>query len=460
MDPSRRPYGTTGSVVAGLVADVAIRRGGMVPPLDRGLRREVSEPHATQEPVMKDSTTYVALDTHKKEHAVALLLPGVDDPEVWTIPNTKRDVRRMVRRILARAPGRVMFCYEAGVCGFALQRQIEAAGAACEVIAPSLVPVQAGKRIKTDRRDARNLAKMFRAGMLTEVHPPTEEEESIRDLCRCREAAQRDLMRIRHQLSKFLFRRGWIYQAGTQWTQKHLDWIARIRFDRARDQWMLSAYSLELEHRQERVRSLTRAVEEAAANSPWREQIGWLRCFRGIDTLTAVTILSELHGVGRFDSPRQLMSYLGLTPSEDSSGDKDRKGSITKAGNRRVRRVLVEASWHQARAPRVSAALRKRREGQPAWVIEVADRAMKRLHDRYWRLVHRGKLPTTAATAVSRELCGFLWAVLHLKERSVRRRAIPRRRDPAAASEQAPAPKRMTAREFLTAKDLEAVEAR
>jgi transposase len=257
-----------------------------------------------KEPVMKESTTYVALDTHKKEHAVALLLPGAEDPEVWEIRNTKRDVRRMVRRILKRAPGQVTFCYEAGVCGFALQRQIEAEGAACQVIAPSLVPVQAGKRIKTDRRDARKLVKMFRAGMLTEVHPPTEEEESIRDLCRCREAAQRDLMRIRHQLSKFLFRRGWIYQAGKQWTQKHLDWIAGIRFDRARDGWMLSEYSLELAHRQERLRCLTRAVEEAAAKSPWTQQIGWLRCFRGIDTLTAATILSELHGVGRFDSPR------------------------------------------------------------------------------------------------------------------------------------------------------------
>jgi len=405
---------------------------------------------------MKDSTTYVALDTHKKEHAVALLLPGVDDPEVWTIPNTKRDVRRMVRRILARAPGGVAFCYEAGVCGFALQRQIEAAGAACQVIAPSLVPVQAGKRIKTDRRDARKLAKMFRAGMLTEVHPPTEEEESIRDLCRSRQAAQQDLVRIRHQLSKFLFRRGWIYQAGKQWTQKHQDWIAAIRFDRARDRWMLSEYSLELQHRQERLRALTQAVEQAAEDSPWTEQVGWLRCFRGIDTLTALTILSELHGVGRFDSPRQLMSYLGLTPSEDSSGEKDRKGSITKAGNRRVRRVLVEASWHQAKTPRISRPLRKRREGQPAWVIEVANRAMKRLYDRYWRLVHRGKLPTKAATAVSRELCGFLWAVLHLEDRAVQRRRILRRPAAAAAGPPEPAAKRMTAREFFNAKDLKA----
>ena len=408
---------------------------------------------------MKDSTTHVALDTHKKEHKVALLLPEHEEPEVWTIRNTKRDVRRMVRRIIRGAPGPVKFCYEAGVCGFALQRQIEADGAECEVIAPSLVPVKPGQRIKTDRRDACKLVKMFQAGMLTEVCPPTEEEESVRDLCRCREGAQQDLMRIRHQLWKFLFRRGWIYQAGRQWTQKHLQWVAGIRFDRPRDRQLLSAYLWELEHRQERAASLTRAVEEAAADCPWRKQVGWLRCFRGIDTITALTILSELHGVGRFDSPRQLMSYLGLTPAEDSSGEKDRKGAITKAGNRRVRRVLMEASWHQAKTPRVSGGLAKRREGQPAWVIEMADRAMKRLHDRYWRLVHRGKLPTKAATAVCREFSGFLWAVLYLEDRAVERRAIPRRGDRANGSAKEPSPDRMTAREFFRSEKLQAVEA-
>ena len=398
---------------------------------------------------MKDSITYVALDTHKKEHTVALLLAGQDQPEVWAVRNTQRDVRRMVRRILRRAAGPVKFCYEAGVCGFALQRQIEAEGTECVVIAPSLVPVRPGRRVKTDRRDARKLVGMFRAGLLTEVHPPTEEEESIRDLCRCREAAQRDLMRIRHQLSKFLLRRGWIYHGGRQWTVKHLQWIARIRFERARDQQLLSQYLLELDHRQERVASLARAVEETAAACPWTKQVGWLRCFRGIDTITALTILAELHGVGRFDSPRQLMSYLGLTPSEESSGEQERKGGITKAGNRRVRRVLMETSWHQTRTPRVSQALRKRREGQPAWVIAVADRAMKRLHDRYWRLVHRGKLPTKAVTAVCRELSGFLWAVLYLEDRAAERKAVPRRKRRAEVDRESSPPPRVTAREFL-----------
>lgn len=408
---------------------------------------------------MKDSITYVALDTHKKEHTVALLLAGHEQPEVWTIRNTKRDVRRMVRRIIRRAPDPVKFCYEAGVCGFALQRQIEAEGAECVVIAPSLVPVKPGQRIKTDRRDARKLVKMLQAGMLTKVHPPTEEEESVRDLCRCREAAQQDLTRIRHQLSKFLFRRGWIYQSGRQWTQKHLQWIARIRFDRPRDRQLLSEYLLELHHRQERAASLARAVEEAAAACPWTKQVGWLRCFRGIDTITALTVLSELHGVGRFDSPRQLMCYLGLTPSEDSSGDKDRKGGITKAGNRRVRRVLMEASWHQAKPPRVSQALRKRRESQPAWVIQVADRAMKRLHGRYWHLVQRGKLPTKAATAVCRELSGFLWAVLYLEDRAVERRAVPRRGNHDEVDREPASARRVTAREFFGSKDLQAAEA-
>ena len=367
---------------------------------------------------MNNSTTYVALDAHKKEHVAAMLLPGSKSPEQWRVFNSSRGVRRMVRRIRKKAAGPVVVCYEAGVCGFALQRQIEAEGARCMVIAPSLVPVKPGQRVKTDRRDARKLVFLLRAGMLTEVHPPDEQAEAARDLVRSREAAQTDLLRARHQLSKFLLRRAIIYRDGRQWTQRHFRWLSGLGFDRARDSYVFNGYLAEIVHRQDRLAELTGAVEAAAGEASYAEAVGWLRCFRGIETVTAMTILTELHGFERFGSPRQLMSYLGLVPSEHSSGETERKGGITKTGNRRVRRVLAEASWHQRKRPVVSAALRKRRAGQPAWAIRLADQAMGRLYRRYWRLVEKGKLPTKAATAVARELAGFIWAALYLKEQA------------------------------------------
>ena len=393
---------------------------------------------------MHDSTTYVALDAHKKEHKVAMLLPQVDTPQEWKVVNTAADVRKMVRRIRRKAPGPVVICYEAGVCGFALQRQIQAEGVTCMVIAPSLVPVKPGQRIKTDRRDARKLVSYLRAGMLTEVYPPDEEAESARDLVRSREAAQADLLRARHQLSKFLLRRAIIYRDGRhQWTQKHLRWLSGLQFDRERDRAIFNGYLGEILHRKDRVAELTGAVAATAAEAPYAKPVGWLRCFRGIDTITAMTIVTELYAIERFPSARQLMSYLGLVPSEDSSGETERKGRITKTGNRRVRRVLVEAAWHQAKRPKLSAALKKRRVGQPAWAVQLADGAMRRLHQRYWHLVHEGKLPTKAATAVSREMVGFIWAALYLKEQApvhFRQRQVRRKANPA---------KRQTAAEFL-----------
>ena len=364
---------------------------------------------------MNDCTTHVGLDAHKKEHKVAMLLPDSDSAQQWTVKNERLELKRMVRRIQRLAPGPVVFCYEAGVCGFALKRQIEAHGVECKVIAPSLIPVKPGQRIQTDRRDAKKLAFYQRAGVLTEVHPPNEREESVRDLCRLREAAQRDLVRIRHQVSKFLLRRGIVYREGRHWTDRHLRWLRSVKFDLQLDEEVFTGYLAELDHRTERVKVLVQRVEQVAQEPPYKEPVGWLRCFRGIETVTAMTIVAELHGFERFRSPRELMSYLGLTPSEDSSGQKERKGGITRAGNGRVRRVLIEASWHQRHRPVTSKALRKRREGQPERVIRIAERAQRRLHRRYRDLVWKGKAPTKAVTAVARELVGFLWAALYLR---------------------------------------------
>jgi transposase len=367
---------------------------------------------------MQDSTTFVGLDAHKDEHHVAMLSPTGPSVQEWKVPNTARDVQRMVRRVLRQAPGEVRFSYEAGVCGFALQRQIEAAGASCQVVAPSLVPVRPGQRVRTDRRDARRLAEMSRAGLLTEVHPPTEAEESARDVVRCRHGAMVDLGRIRHQLSKFLLRHGLIYREGRQWTQRHLRWLRQLRWADPVRQEVFEDYLAELWRRADRLGRLNEAVGGLARQEPYAVAVGWLGCLRGIDTLAAMTILTELHGFQRFRRPRQLMSYLGLTPSEDSSGQSCRRGGITKAGNRQVRRVLLEVSWHQAKPPVISQALRQRRAGQPAWAIALADEALVRLHRRYWRLVNHGKLPTKAATAVARELAGFIWAMLYLRDQA------------------------------------------
>ena len=391
---------------------------------------------------MYDSTTYVALDAHKKEHKVAMLLPGVDTPQEWKVANTAVNIRMMVRRIRRKAPGPVVICYEAGVCGFALQRQIQAEGVICKVIAPSLVPVKAGQRIKTDRRDARKLAWYLRAGMLTEVHPPDEEAESARDLVRSCEVAQADLMRSRHRLLKFLLRRGIYYRDGRHWTQKHFRWLSGLRFARARDSVIFNGYLSEVVQRKDRVAELLGAISALATEAPYAKPVGWLRCFRGIDVLTAMTVVTELYAIERFSSPRQLMSYVGLVPSEASSGETEHKGGITKTGNRRVRRVLIQAAWNQRKRVGVSAALQKRRVGQPAWAIQLADHAMRRLHRRYWYLIHRGKVATVAATAVSRELVGFIWAALYLQEQAPVYLRLRQRRKKRKAAE------RRTAGEF------------
>ena len=379
-----------------------------------------------------DDTTYVGLDVHKNEHTVAVYAPGSREPEVFVVTNTPAALRKLARKLLGKASGPVEACYEAGVLGFSLQRRLEAFGLTCRVIAPSLIPVQPGQRICTDRRDAKKLGAYFRAGMLTEVHPPDELQESVRELCRWRQAMQRDLLRVRHQVLKFLLRRGVAYDGGkTHWTQKHHRWLRTVKLAEALDQEVYTEMLVELEHRGRRLEELDRRLEEVAASEAYREPVGWLRCLRGFQTVTALSIVAELHGIERFGSGRELMSYLGLVPSEDSSGLTERKGGITKAGNGRVRRLLVEAAWHQRHVPVTSKELGRRRKGQPAWAVKLAERAQHRLHRRYWRLVHQGKLPSKAATAVARELAGFVWAMLRLRDQSIgpeEQRAAPGRR--------------------------------
>ena len=359
-------------------------------------------------------TTWVGLDAHKNSIAVAAFAPEAAEPEVWQEPHERRAVERMVRKLRRLGAGPVRCCYEAGPTGYALQRQLRALGIDCVIVAPSLVPVKPGARIKTDRRDARKLAEMFRADLLTEVHPPSESDEALRDLCRCREDVSQDLLRARHRMSKFLLRRQCLYPHGQRaWGTRHMAWLRQVRFDDPASQATFDSYLLAIDQIEERLRQLEILMAEHGGRAPYAEPVGWLRCFRGIDTVTAVSLVAELHDFRRFRTARALMAYLGLVPSERSSGLSERRGSITKAGNRHVRRLLVEAAWHQRHRPGISAPLRKRREGQPARVIALADRAQERLYRRYVRMNARGKPHPKTVVAMARELVGYLWATLY-----------------------------------------------
>jgi transposase len=380
-------------------------------PISVGCRPKAAEPHAKEPVVKKD--TYVGLDAHKETIHAAILLPGADKALEESFANTSEGVRRFVRRLKKRAPGEVVCCYEAGPLGYALQRTLIGLGLRCAVVAPSLIPVKPGARIKTDRRDARKLAELLRGGLLTEVHAPTAAQEAVRDLCRAREAAKEDQKRVRHRLSKLLLRRGIRYTLGRKaWTQAHQTWLRGRRLEHPADQAILDDQLLALEQVEGRLGALDEKIDAWAAEPPYAEPVGWLRCFRGIDTLTALSIVAELHDWRRFDSPRRLMAYLGMVPSEHSSGGQERRGALTKAGNRRLRRLMIEAAWHYRHRPAVGYKLKRRREGQPAQVIAVADRAQQRLHRRYRRLSERGKPHNKVVAAVGRELVGFVWAAL------------------------------------------------
>jgi len=360
---------------------------------------------------VKNITTYVGVDAHKKDLFIAMLVGAQQTPVTWQLANEPNAIRRLVRKLEREAPGPVSVCYEAGPCGYALQRQVTTTRVSCQVIAPGLIPRKPGERIKTNRRDARKLAELLRAGLLTEVRPPTPEEEAVRDLCRARDDAREDLQRARHRLGKLLLRRG-LHYSGRNWTRAHRQWVDSLQWTQAAERVVVDDYWLAIDHVQARLIELDARLTEIAETAPYREPVGWLRCFRGIDTLTAILILAELHDFRRFHSPRALMAYLCLVPGEDSTGEKHRRGRITRTGNALVRRVLVETAWHYQHRPHIGVALTRRRKGQPTRVIAIADKAQQRLCRRFRRLGEQHKPAPKIAVAIARELAGFLWAAL------------------------------------------------
>jgi transposase len=352
------------------------------------------------------------MDVHKETIAVALAEAG-ERQEVRSygvIPNTPTAVARLVKKVGPAA--RLRVCYEAGPCGYVLLRQLTALGVACTVVAPSLIPTKPGDKIKTDRKDAAKLARLHRAGELTPVAAPTPEQEALRDLTRARQAAQQDAHRVRQRLRTLVLRLGVNEPTTTKrWSARYRVWLAGLALERPLQQTVLDELRHALGEAEARVDRLTAAVEAQAQTGPFAALVGALTSLRGVGVVTAVTLVAELGDPGRFDSPRQLMAFAGLVPSEHSSGGREARGRITKTGNAHVRAVAVEAAWHCRRKPHVGRELARRQRGQSAAVIAIAWKGQARLQARYLRLVAKGKPRPKAAVAVARELLGFVWAI-------------------------------------------------
>jgi transposase len=359
---------------------------------------------------MDQSSTVVGCDVHKEKIMAAVLPPQAPRPtEVLTIENHPKAIARLVKRLADR--GRPVFVYEAGPCGYEVQRQITEMGYQTVVIAPALVPRRPGDRVKTNRRDAEKLARLYRAGELTEIRVPTRAEEAARDLVRVREDALKDRLRARHRLSKFLLRQGRAHHETKGWGAVHRAWLRAQRFDSPLLQSTFEAYMHALEDAEARLESLDRQVLALAQTESYRVPVQYFRCLKGIDTLGAITLLVETQDFGRFPDPPAYMSYTGLVCSENSTGADERRGPITKAGNAHLRRILVEAAWSYRHRNTTGPELRKRRQGAPPEVVRIARRAQDRLYRKFWRLVSRSKLNQVAAVAVARELAGFVWAI-------------------------------------------------
>jgi transposase len=360
---------------------------------------------------MEKVTTHVGLDVHAERIVIASLVGQAREPVVSDIPNDAKVIRRTFRR-LAEGAYELRCCYEAGPCGFEVHRLLASMGISCEVVAPSLIPVRAGDRVKTDRRDASKLARLYRAGELTTITVPSVEQEAVRDLVRARDDVRKDLTAARHRLGKFLIRHGRIFHGGKNWTQRFWVWLRAQHFERESERLTFEHYVNEVEHHAERRTYLDRELEGIARKEPYAKSVTKLSCLRGISTLSALALLAEIGDFRRFESPRQLMAFVGLVPREYSSGGKEKRGGITKTGNGHVRRLLVEAAWSYRHRPAYGPRIKEALRGQPARVAEYAKKAQVRLHRRFTRLVGRGKKSQLAVTAVARELCGFTWGLM------------------------------------------------
>lgn len=358
-----------------------------------------------------DSEVFVAFDTSKLRHAVAIAEGGRAGEVrfLGEIENTEAATVKLVKKLAARYR-HLTFCYEAGPTGYGLHRLIEGLGHDCVVVAPSLIPKKPGDHVKTDRRDAVALAKLLRAGELTAVWVPDARHEAMRDLVRAREAAVEDLRSKRQQVLSLLLRLGRHYGGKRTWTRLHIRWLASQKLEHAEQRIAFEEMLLAVRQAQERVVRLEQAIRAAVPDWSLAPVVTALMAMRGLDLVSAITLLAEIGDLSRFATARELMSYLGLVPSEHSSGERVKRSGITKAGNRRARRILIECSWSYRHPPRIGAKKLAKVAAAPPAVREIAWKAQSRLAARYRALTRRGKPPTVVVTAIAREFAGFIWA--------------------------------------------------
>lgn len=361
-----------------------------------------------------ETVYHVGLDVHKETIEMSVFRDWGSEPEFeLRMGNDHMKLIRQIRKL--QGQGRVSVCYEAGCMGFTLKRALEESGIECRLIAPGKLPRKPTDKIKTDRRDARNLAKMLRAGEAEAIYIPTQEDEATRDYIRARDDVRLELKRVKQQLLKFLLRQGYRYETNRYWTGKHRQWMAGIDFRQPMQQETFQAYYTRLRELEERLSLMEARIIEIAKGDRYHEAVNQLRCFKGIDYLIALAIVCEVGDFRRFPNAGAFMAFLGLIPREHSSGEKRRQGGITKSGNGHLRRLLVEASWHYRYQSPPSKKLIERRIGQKMEMVAYADKALRRLQKKFTKLVFKGKTKNVAVIAVSRELAGFIWGAMNNK---------------------------------------------
>ena len=376
------------------------------------------EPHACATGRMNSISTYVRLDVHKATVAVAVAEGGRGSEvrQLGVFENRPEVLSKLAARLSNNKNCRISFCYEAGPCGYGLHRLLTSYGHDCVVVAPSLIPMKAGDRVKTDRRDALMLAKLHRAGELTPIWIPDAGHEAMRDLVRARATAGRVLSKARQHLQSFLLRHDRIYRGLRAWTSAYRRWLTTVHFDHPAQQIVLQDYIDAVRDAEARRDRLTRQINELLPSWSMAPVALALQAMRGVALVVAVTVVAEVGDFRRFANPRQLMAYLGLVPSEHSSGGSIRRGAITKAGNALARRVLIEGAWTYRMPARVSRKLHDRLEPLPAAIRDIAWKGQIRLCARYRRLAAAGKPKVVVTTAIAREMTGFIWAIAQIAQ--------------------------------------------